>query len=429
MKKFISLLLAILTIVSVFSVFSVNAQENTTAEKLEPNKVYTSADGNYKYKLATYRTYGECLVESNYTSDTDIQIVKYIGKKAHLTKYFVPETIDGYTVGEIGEKAFKGKYIKHLIIHKNIRQICDRAFYGCEKLKMIRFKGKKRYGGISYIDKEAFAGCTSLISVNINEKSAVDIELREKAFYNCPNLKSIRLNEDAFVGKKALGYYYDKHTKKDKRVKNFKVNIYFEDGGFGNALSNLESYTHSNKLNCKGYFNDDANDTLYLEEGTSFRMFIDNVEVKSCKSSKEKVVRFTNGKLQCLKTGKANIEIKLWNGKKTYRKVEIGHSSYFDDSYPDIIVKDKYGNKYNYNNCKDSYKNLCARVKKGETAEFPIIGKVNEIDNVYKSSSKAKIVSSPSSSTLKIKGLARGTTTVKVKINGVKTINLKVKVL
>lgn len=428
MKKFISLFLAILTITSVVSVFSVSAQNEPTAEKLKPNKVYVSADGKYKYKLASYRTYGECLVEGNYTSDTDIQIVKYIGKRKVPPKYFVPETIDGYTVGEIGEKAFKGMNVKFVVFHKNIRQIRDRAFYGCKKLQMIKFKGKKRYGGISYIDKEAFAGCTSLKTVKINEKSAIDIELREKAFYNCPNLKSIRLNEDAFVGKKALGYYYDKRTKKDIRVKNFKVNIYFEDGGFGNALSNLENYTHDNEFNCKGYFPNIENDTLYLKEGTSFRMFIDNVEVKSCKSSKEKVVRFADGKLQCLKTGKANIEIKLWNGEKTYRKVEIGQSYHFDD-YPDIRVKDSYGHSYNFDNDKDNYTNLYARVKKGEIGEFPIIGKVKEIDNVYKSSSKAQIVSSPSSSTLKIKGLAKGTTTVKVRINGVKTIELKVKVL
>lgn len=429
MKRFISLLLAILAVVSVVSVFTVSAQEDTALEKLEPNKVYTSADGNYEYKLASYRTYGECLVEDSYVSDTDIQIVKYIGKREHFTKYFVPETIDGYPVGEIGKNAFEGKDIKILVFHKGILQVCERAFYGCKKLELVKFEGKKSYEGISYIDKEAFAGCTSLRTVNINEKAAIDVEIREKAFYNCSALKSIRLNEDAYVGKKALGYYYDKSAKKDKRVKNFKINIYFEDGGFGNALSNLESYTHSNKFNCKGYFKNIPGSTLDLNEGTSFRMFIGNVEVQSCKSSNKKVARFADGKFQCLKTGKANIDLKLRNGKKLYWQIRVGKLSYYGGKYPDIRVYDKYGNWYNFDNDKDRIKNVYARVKKGKVAEFPIIGKVNEIDNVYKSSGKARIVSSPSSSTLKIKGIAKGTTTVKVKINGVKTIKLKVKVL
>ncbi|MCH5304613.1 MAG: hypothetical protein J1E41_07095, partial [Ruminococcus sp.] len=144
-----------------------------------------------------------------------------------------------------------------------------------------------------------------------------------------------------------------------------------------------------------------------------------------------KIVRVASGgKLQCLQTGNAKLTIKTAKGKEIKCKIKIGNmSQIFEKNLPDIKVKDKYGNTFDFDNSKGSQKNLCARVKKGKIGKFPIIGKVGEINNVYKSSKKAKIVSSPTASTLKIKGLAKGTTTVKVKINGVKTIKLKVKVI
>lgn len=67
-------------------------------------------------------------------------------------------------------------------------------------------------------------------------------------------------------------------------------------------------------------------------------------------------------------------------------------------------------------------------VKKGNIAVVKISGKVFTINNKYTNTSVAKITSKTNDVTLKIKGLKKGTTTLKIKVNGVKTLNLKVNV-
>lgn len=67
-------------------------------------------------------------------------------------------------------------------------------------------------------------------------------------------------------------------------------------------------------------------------------------------------------------------------------------------------------------------------IKKGRTVKIRIKGKVKSIKNVYKNTKYAKIVSKKSASVIKVKGLKKGVTNLKVKVNGVKQLNLKVTV-
>ncbi|MCH5303369.1 MAG: hypothetical protein J1E41_00775 [Ruminococcus sp.] len=67
-------------------------------------------------------------------------------------------------------------------------------------------------------------------------------------------------------------------------------------------------------------------------------------------------------------------------------------------------------------------------VKKGKTCTVSIIGKKSGIKNKCTNSSCAKIISKNSSSKLTVKGLKKGTTTLKIKVNNSKTLKLKVKV-
>ncbi len=69
------------------------------------------------------------------------------------------------------------------------------------------------------------------------------------------------------------------------------------------------------------------------------------------------------------------------------------------------------------------------KVKKGKTAKLKLTGKSKRINNVYYGTKIAKIVSKKSDASLKIKGLKKGTTTLKVKVNGVKSLKVKVKVV
>lgn len=66
-------------------------------------------------------------------------------------------------------------------------------------------------------------------------------------------------------------------------------------------------------------------------------------------------------------------------------------------------------------------------LKKGQTKTINIVGKAAEIDNSYKNTKIAKITSKKSSSSVKIKGIKKGKTTLKVLVNGV-TLSFTVKV-
>ena len=66
-------------------------------------------------------------------------------------------------------------------------------------------------------------------------------------------------------------------------------------------------------------------------------------------------------------------------------------------------------------------------VKKGKTAAVNIIGKAKGVNNKYKNTEYARIVSKKSEKVVRVKGLKRGMTTVKVVVNKM-AIKLKVKV-
>ncbi|MGN0489821.1 MAG: Ig-like domain-containing protein [Ruminococcus sp.] len=66
-------------------------------------------------------------------------------------------------------------------------------------------------------------------------------------------------------------------------------------------------------------------------------------------------------------------------------------------------------------------------VKKNDTVTVKIIGKIKGVNNTYINTKRAKITSGKSASTLTIKGLKKGNTTLKIKVSGI-TLKLKVKV-
>lgn len=80
------------------------------------------------------------------------------------------------------------------------------------------------------------------------------------------------------------------------------------------------------------------------------------------------------------------------------------------------------------NSCDPKLSKDSVCVKKGKTASVSIIGKKCGVDNKYTNSSCAKISSKCSSSKLTVKGLKKGNTTLKIKVNNCKTLKLKVKV-
>ncbi len=123
--------------------------------------------------------------------------------------------------------------------------------------------------------------------------------------------------------------------------------------------------------------------------------------VKSWSSSDPKVASVKSGRLTALKKGSTTITAALTNGKKLKCT---------------LVVKTS-----------PSLSKSSISVKKGKTCKVKIRGKASSVSNSYKNTSKAKVISKKTATTLKIKGVKKGTTTLKIKVNG-KWLKLKVKV-
>lgn len=141
--------------------------------------------------------------------------------------------------------------------------------------------------------------------------------------------------------------------------------------------------------------------SLSLKAGTVFTLKTQGGKAVSWKSSKSSVASVKNGKVTALKKGSATITATAETGVKLSCKVKVTTSPKLSRT------------KIN--------------VKKNRTAKVKIIGKASSVNNVYKNTGYAKIVSKKSASTIKVKGVKKGTTTLKIKVNGV-NLKLKVKV-
>lgn len=140
---------------------------------------------------------------------------------------------------------------------------------------------------------------------------------------------------------------------------------------------------------------------ISLKAGKTKTLKVKNGKVKSWKTSKKSIAKVSKGKVIALKKGSATITAVLKNGKKLTCKVKVTTSP------------------------KLSKKTITVKLKK--TKKIKIIGKAKGYKNKYKNTKVARVASKKTSKTLKIKGLKKGKTTLKITVNGVK-LKLKVKV-
>ena len=112
------------------------------------NAVISNKYDNYIYKIIKPgiiggNTYGE------------VSVIGIRKKKVKKIKIANTVVIDGvkYKIVQIGAKAFrKNKYIKSVVIGKNVREIKKQAFYNCKNLKSVKISSKK----LKKIGKKAF---------------------------------------------------------------------------------------------------------------------------------------------------------------------------------------------------------------------------------------------------------------------------------
>ena len=139
--------------------------------------------------------------------------------------------------------------------------------------------------------------------------------------------------------------------------------------------------------------------SVSLKAGKTFRLKVSNGKVVNWTSSNGKVAKIKNGKIIALKKGKTTIYANLKDG--TYLKCNVKVKT-----SPRLSVKS-------------------LKVKKGKTKTIKIKGKAPGVNNVYTKTKYARILSKKNAVKIKVKGLKKGKTILKIKVNGV-VLKLKV---
>ena len=130
---------------------------------------------------------------------------------------------------------------------------------------------------------------------------------------------------------------------------------------------------------------------------------VTNGTIKTWSTSSKKIATVSKGKVVALTKGRVRITATLTNGKKL-------------TCYVTVTTSPKLSR-------------TTLNLKKGKTATVKLTGKVANINNKYYNYSKvAKIVSKANATSIKVKALKKGTTTLKIRVNGVNVLRLKVKV-
>ena len=176
--------------------------------------------------------------------------------------------------------------------------------------------------------------------------------------------------------------------------------------GIGSCVITATSRSNSNvKATCNvtvSTFPRISSTNVSLKSGVSKTIKVVGGTVKSWTSSHKKVATVNKGKITALNKGTSTVTATLTTGIKLTCKVTVTTAPRLSKT--------------------------TVKVKKGGTATVKVSGKVATINNKYRNTKVAKITSKTNDVTLKIKGLKKGTTTLKIKVNGVKTLNLKVNV-
>ena len=142
-----------------------------------------------------------------HTENNGEAIITGLQRALTETSIFIPETINGIPVVEIGPEAFRFTSITDIKIGENIKKIGEKAFYMCEKLQSVTWHCQ-----CDVIPVDCFSGCSNLTQFDFSnikriEKRAFsesglqkvclpqNIEcIIEGAFSRCKTLSSVKWN-------------------------------------------------------------------------------------------------------------------------------------------------------------------------------------------------------------------------------------------
>ncbi len=155
-----------------------------------------------------------------------------------------------------------------------------------------------------------------------------------------------------------------------------------------------------------------ANKSVKKSAGSTYRIVVNNAGGKKITYSldNKKILRVSSkGKVTFLKKGSGTVTVKVGSKKLTFKGTVT--------SDPKLIYKNKAVKA-----------SKVYKVKKGNTLTIKIKGKASALNNKYNSTKIAKIKGKAKSSKIKIVGLKKGKTTLKITVNHAKVLKIKVKV-
>ena len=307
----------------------------------------------------------------------------------------------GDNVTTIGDYAFSNNTaLTEVVGGNNIDEIGKKAFYNNTDLTAFKFSDK-----VTTLGDSAFNNCTSLSSATI---PASLVHINNKVFYNCKSLKNITIP----YGVTAIGYGAFYNVKQTYFYMPQTIMRISADAFYPTNKVTLIGYkesvteTYANDHNIKFVDNEslpslaERNKTLKMNAGKDTSIVLNYGKPLSWKSTNAKVATVKNGKVTALQKGTTNIIAKYDYNIEIVYKLTVNSSPRLSKS--------------------------TVSVKKGKTATIKIYGKSGKLSNQYVNSKYAKIVTNKNSSTLKIKGLKKGKSTLKIKVNGVKVLPLTV---
>lgn len=334
--------------------------------------------------------------------------VTYIGNYAFEYNDSIETITIPSGVVHMGNGAFEECYrLKSVKLPPSLTEIPPSAFEFCFDLEKVELDD-----AVDLIGEYAFFHCTKLKSINI---PAFGTRIGKKAFFNCTSLKKLDFSnsDGSYVKSKGIGFYGElasdcmvltTETKYEKKIPGFRIIC---DPGVGG----ISKYALKNKFNLT--FNIKNNNKYFGEigAGDSVNITIDGKKPSKL-TTKRKIVKIDqNGKITGLKKGDTNITATMSDGKKYTGTFRVSDN-------PTLKMKNKNG----------KYKEVkTISITKGKTASVKIFGKASSIKNKYTNTKIAKVTSKNTATTLKIKGLKQGTTTLKISVNGV-VLKLKVNV-
>lgn len=374
-------------------------------------------NNNYEYENdcpigKSYRMYVDGKLLQEFAPDSwDNELRKGIFKNcASLRRVVLPDGLK-----QIPDGAFSGcTNLEEVIIPDSVEKIGD-SFEDCVSLKMITIPKN-----VKDIAVWAFKNCTSLLEVDYYSTVCAYFGYKTMpSFEGCTALRRMVIDEAVTD----IAYYLLNNSSDHIEIVGVKGS-YAEQFAAENDLVFTEKgqeepivippvviveETEPKEEDDKKPFDNKPKSTVSalnvtskkLKAGAVLTLKVKNGTAASYSSSNKAVATVKNGKVTALKKGSATIKVKIKSGETLKSKIIVTTS-------PTLSAKS-------------------ITLKKGKTKTVKITGKASNVNNKYTNSKFAKITSKTSAAKLVVKGLKKGSTTIKIKVNGV-TLKLKVKV-